>query len=131
MSNQKKTLQLGMNPSTASGRLNKDLLFAFIEAAGHKCFRCGEDLTRDTFSIEHKEAWLDSTNPVGLFFDLGNIAYSHLTCNIKASRPSNKKYFTSEDKRLAKNEQERQRWVDLGTEAQQELRKGKYQKYGK
>lgn len=131
MSKQKKTLQLGMNPSTASGRLNKDLLFDFISKADHTCFRCGGELTRDTFSIEHKETWLDSSDPVALFFDLDNIAYSHLSCNISASRPNGKKYFTAEEKRIARNEQDRQRWADLGTEAQQELRKVKYQKHGK
>lgn len=86
MSKQKKTLQLGMNPSTASGRLVKDLLFDFVEKSGIKCYRCNGDLTRNTFSIEHKKPWLDSENPVELFFDLGNIAFSHLSCNASAAR---------------------------------------------
>jgi len=131
MSKQKKTQQLGMNPSTASGRLNKDLLFDFISKAGHTCFRCGGELTRDTFSIEHKETWLDSEQPVELFFDLGNIAYSHLSCNVKASRVTNKIYNTPEEKRVARNKRERQVWADLGTEAQQKRRKEKYGKHGK
>lgn len=86
MSKQKKTLQLGMNPSTASGRLVKDTLFKLAVDAGHKCYRCGKDLIRDTFSIEHKEPWLDSEDPAGMFFDQDNIAFSHLSCNVKESR---------------------------------------------
>lgn len=86
----KKHTQLGMNPGTASGRLVKDLLFKFAVEAGHKCHRCGGELVRETFSIEHKEPWLDSEDPVGLFFDLGNVAFSHLKCNVGASRRPNK-----------------------------------------
>ena len=98
MSKQKKTLQLGMNPSTASGRLVKDTLFRLAVELGHKCFQCGEDLERDSFSIEHKEPWLDSTNPKATFFDQDNIAFSHLSCNIGQGRrgttpcPSNAAY---------------------------------------
>lgn len=86
MSKDKKSLQLGINSSTASGRLVKDLLFKFAVDLGHKCFQCGEDLTRDTFSVEHKEPWLDSEDPRGKFFDLENIAFSHISCNSGAAR---------------------------------------------
>lgn len=78
--------QLGMNPSTASNRLVKDLLFSLAVEAGHKCFQCGGVLTRDTFSIEHKTPWLHSDDPVKTYFDLGNIGFSHLSCNIGAAR---------------------------------------------
>lgn len=81
----RKKQQLGMNPSTASAKLIKDLLFDFVIKSGHKCFRCGGILTRDTFSIEHKVSWLNSDNPLKLFFDINNIAYSHLVCNVAAS----------------------------------------------
>lgn len=82
--------QLGMNPGTASNRLVKDLLFDFIIRAGHKCFQCGKELKRDNFSIEHKKPWLYSENPTELYFDLNNIAYSHLKCNCSSSRRMNK-----------------------------------------
>lgn len=82
----KKAQQLGMNPSTASGRLVKDLLFKFIIDAGNKCHRCGGELTRETFSIEHIENWLDSDDPIKLYFDLSNIAFSHKSCNFSAAR---------------------------------------------
>lgn len=85
MKKDKKSLQLGMNRSTAGHRLVKDLLFEHV-AKHHKCYQCGGELTRETFSVEHKVPWLDSEDPVGLFFDLNNITFSHLSCNSSAAR---------------------------------------------
>ena len=60
---------LGINVSTASNKLVKDLLFNFIvETNKDICFRCGLVLTRDNFSIEHKESWRLSTKPKETFF---------------------------------------------------------------
>lgn len=85
----KKSEQLGMNPSTASGRLIKDLLWNFINLQGmNTCHHCGKEMTRETFSIEHVIPWLDSEDPVGLYFDLDNIKFSHLACNCKAAKRS-------------------------------------------
>lgn len=76
-----------MNPSTASGRLVKDILWSFIvKNCQDTCCKCGNQMTRETFSIEHVKPWLDSDNPVGLYFDLDNISFSHLTCNIADAR---------------------------------------------
>jgi len=75
----KKQMQLGMNPSTASGRLVKDTLWRFIvEANQDNCFQCGEKMERENFSVEHKTPWLDSDDPLFLFFDQNNISFSHL-----------------------------------------------------
>ncbi len=82
----KKQQQLGMNPSTASGRLTRDLLFKFASKAGEVCFHCRQPLDRETFSVEHKLPWLDSDDPKGRFFNLDNIAFSHQACNYKAAR---------------------------------------------
>jgi hypothetical protein len=50
------------------------------------CCRCGQRIkSLDTFSIEHIEPWLDSNDPVEKFFDLDNIAFSHIKCNIDAA----------------------------------------------
>ena len=82
---EKKKILLGMNPSTASARLVKDLLWNFVKRSGHsKCYRCGIDMNRDTFSIEHKDAWMDSLDPVSSFFSIENIDYSHISCNVSA-----------------------------------------------
>jgi len=83
----KKKEQLSMNPSTASGRLTKDILWGLlIETSKDTCCKCHEKMTRDTFSIEHLVPWLDSEDPVGLYFDLNNISFSHLSCNVADAR---------------------------------------------
>lgn len=83
----KKAQQLGMNPSTASHRLIKDLLYYYgVDQTDTVCFHCGKFMSREEFSIEHKTPWLDSDNPVGLYFDLENVTFSHLSCNSGARR---------------------------------------------
>lgn len=68
---------------TAANRLRKAILFDLVCRLGldvcHHCEKKIEDI--DNFSIEHKTPWLDSDDPVGLFFDMENIAFSHLKCN--------------------------------------------------
>lgn len=88
-SNKKKNDQLGMPVGTASNRLRKMIIFDYVQKCGHdKCFQCGEKIDNiDNFSIEHKVPYLDSEDPVKLFFDIDNIAFSHLSCNSRASRP--------------------------------------------
>ena len=87
-STRKKKEQLGINPSTASAVLKKNLMFRMARQLGDDyCFHCGARIcTVQEFSIEHKVPWLDSDDPEGLFFDLNNIAFSHLRCNIQAAK---------------------------------------------
>ena len=89
--NKRKSEQLGINFGTASGRLRKDVMFHLLQKHGENvCYRCKEFIeTVKELSIEHKRAWLDSEDPVGLFFDLENVAFSHLSCNISESRTRN------------------------------------------
>lgn len=86
--NKLKAEQLGVDPGTAAGKLRKSLLFSLIkELERNYCFQCGALIENENeLSIEHKIPWLHSDEPQKLFFDLTNIAYSHLSCNIKASR---------------------------------------------
>jgi len=72
---------LGMNHSTAASKLRKMLLFKYVKLAGHDtCYKCGSKIESiDDFSIEHKKPWLYE-NP-NLFWDLDNIAFSHMRCN--------------------------------------------------
>lgn len=73
--------QLGMNPATASGRLVKDLLFKMILDTGqNRCHYCDAEMTRETFNITHKDKWLDSKDPLGLYFDLDNVTFAHAIC---------------------------------------------------
>lgn len=119
----KKAEQLGMNPSTAANRLVKDLLWNFVLNTGNNyCCRCGQEMSREDFSIEHKIPWLDSENPVEMFFDIRNIGYSHQKCNRKDARTPNKKYFTDDEKREAKNKwlKEKRIYCPLKRKAQYE-----------
>jgi len=84
--NEKKQEQLGMPFGTANAKLRKMILFQLVQEC-HKdiCYRCNKKITDiKTFSIEHKEHWLD--NSVELFWDLENIAFSHLSCNVADAR---------------------------------------------
>ena len=117
-----------MNPSTASGRLVKDLLWDMIVQLDKDiCFHCNKPMQRDNFSIEHKKPWLDSEDPVGLYFDLDNISFSHLKCNFERARKPNKIY---EDSLERGRESSKRYWNSLSKEQQKELRKRKYHKYG-
>ena len=97
----KKRNQLGMNPSTASQRLARDLLYRYaVELHDLPCHHCNQRMTRETFSIEHIVPWLDSDDPVGLYFDLDNISFSHDSCNKAAARrPNRMGHNTSEWRR--------------------------------
>lgn len=88
LSNRKKTEQLGMPIGTASGRLRKSLILKLLKEANQNiCFQCGGEIVSESeLSIEHKIPYLDSEDPVKLFFDLENVAFSHLICNTRASR---------------------------------------------
>ena len=79
----RKDALLGMPHGTACNKLRKALLFMYVTAAGHDyCFRCSKRIERvEHLSIEHKAPWLSSANPRIAFFDLDNIAFSHLSCN--------------------------------------------------
>lgn len=92
--NEKKTDQLGMPIGTASNRLRKLIIFSLLKQTGKNfCFQCGAEIESEKqLSIEHKIPWLDSENPISLFFDLENIAFSHLSCNSSAARPRETKH---------------------------------------
>jgi hypothetical protein len=87
-SNSKKAKQLGKPFGTASNKLRKEILFHYVKLANHNfCFQCKEEIVNiNEFSIDHKVPYLDSHDPKLLFSDINNIAFSHLSCNIKASR---------------------------------------------
>ena len=71
--------------SAARNQLIKSLLFQELLKREEKCFRCGKSMTIDNYTIDHKEPWRNKPDAVELFFDLENIAYSHLKCNSKAT----------------------------------------------
>ena len=73
---EKKSAQLGMPHGTASINF---------------CYRCKEEiLSVEDVTIDHKIPWLDSEDPSGMFFDIENIDFSHLSCNCGNARQKNK-----------------------------------------
>lgn len=80
-SNVGKSLTLGMPFGTACNRLRKNVLFRLLKKLSENvCFKCGQliDIV-DDLSIEHKLPW--EGRSAELFWDLENIAFSHLHCN--------------------------------------------------
>lgn len=78
--------QLGMPRGTASNRLRKMVLFDVLKR--HKenvCVRCKNEIgSVEELSIEHIKPW--EHEDTALFWDLTNIAFSHLSCNCAAAR---------------------------------------------
>lgn len=75
--------QLGVAYSTARSMLYKIIIFDLVRAANlNSCYRCGKviDCIED-FSVDHKVEWMHQSNAKELYFDLLNIAFSHLRCN--------------------------------------------------
>lgn len=102
--NQKKDALLGEPHGTAANRLRKMLLFKYVVLAGHgNCHRCGRPIESvEKLSVEHKTAWQSAPDPRSVFFDIDDIAFSHLTCNVVAGVSWNKRYSTREEWRQAK-----------------------------
>lgn len=89
--NEKKAKKLGMPLGTAQARLRKMILFQLVQETGKDiCFKCGKKIELlEDLSIEHKIPWLHVN--ISLFWDLNNIAFSHLSCNINGAYQPNKK----------------------------------------
>ena len=100
--NQRKNEQLGMNAATAANKLRKLIMFKLLKDSNKNvCYRCGKTIDSvEELSIEHKIPWLHSDNPKELFFDIDNIAFSHLKCNLAASRKDIKHDDTYAEKAL-------------------------------
>lgn len=78
-----KSSQLGINFSTASNRLRRNVMFHLLCKTGENtCHRCGKKIEIvDDLSIDHKQDWMYAKNAKELFYDIDNIAYSHKRCN--------------------------------------------------
>jgi hypothetical protein len=84
-------MQLGMPYGTASQRLKKSLMLMLAQKCGMDiCCRCAQRISvAGELSIEHIEPWQDVD--AALFWDLNNIGFSHLSCNVAAARRPNRK----------------------------------------
>ena len=85
--NRKKYEMLGISVGAATHQLRKEILFSLVRETGKDvCYRCGKKIEdADNFSIEHKEPWQQAKDPKRAFYDLNNIAFSHLSCNAAAA----------------------------------------------
>lgn len=85
-SNIRKSEFLGIPHGTAQSKLRKMILFQLLKRLNENfCFQCGAEIERvEDLSIEHKKPWLNES--IDLFWDLDNIAFSHLSCNSGAAR---------------------------------------------
>lgn len=88
MSNQKKNETLGMPHGTACHRLRKMILFKLLlKLEENVCVKCHLPIeVVEDLSIEHLKPWEGIS--AELFWDLDNIAFSHLKCN-RPDRPDN------------------------------------------
>lgn len=120
-SNALKDKLLGEPHGTATSRLRKSVLFKYVKIAGHDiCHRCAQKIEHlDDLSIDHITSWQSAVDPVNSFFDLNNISFSHLTCNVNArdksrfiSRHAGKRFchngheFTEENTKLVSSGRE-------------------------
>jgi len=92
----------GMSVGAANNKLRKQIMFDLAKRLNlHFCYRCGHEIVHvDQFSVEHMNAWRIASDPVVAFFDLNNIAFSHLRCNSAAARRSpQKKYADAKERK--------------------------------
>tara|TARA_X000001388_G_C2164673_1_gene97515 strand:+ start:33 stop:617 length:585 start_codon:yes stop_codon:yes gene_type:complete len=84
--NKKVAKFLGMNKSTAMNRLRKMVMFEMMKKLGmDRCYQC-KFLIKDVseLSLEHIKPWIWKDK--NLFWDMDNIAFSHLACNSSAGQ---------------------------------------------
>ena len=130
--NSVKSKALGMSHGTAANRLRKMILFSLVcQLELNICYRCDKEiLTVSDLSIEHKEPWLQAKNPVKNFFDLDNIAFSHLSCNSGARHCPHKVHKTREHKIVAENTKRKEKRRSMPVEHRQAERRARYLKFG-
>ena len=99
--NKKKNELLGIPFGTACSRLRKLILFNLAQKLKMDiCYRCKKPITTvDRFSIDHKDPWASSKNPIKAFFDVNKIAFSHIGCNTGARYSPIKKYTNSKERK--------------------------------
>jgi hypothetical protein len=89
--NLKKEATLGMGFGKATQRLRKMILFSLVvRLKENHCFVCSKVIDKvEDLSIEHKLPW--EGRSAELFWDLNNIAFSHLRCNRPHAYGTNRK----------------------------------------
>lgn len=90
--NRTKDRLLGIPHGTANNKLRKNIIFYLANLCRMlSCYRCKQEIESvDDLSIEHMTPWQGAPDPKVAFFDISNIAFSHLKCNI-ATRETGRK----------------------------------------
>lgn len=130
MSNREKAKALGMSHGAAANKLRKMILFDLVCRLGlNVCYQCGEKIADIAdLSIEHKVPWLRANDPVQVYFDLGNIAFSHLSCNIRASTTPGKKYYNKDEKKTGRANSDRKYYYNVSPEERKKKRRARYER---
>ncbi len=133
MSNKIKSEALGMSHGTAANRLRKNILFDLICRLGlNFCHQCGTEIeSAPNLSIEHKTPWLRADKPIDAFFDLDNIAFSHLSCNAGAATRVNKTDMSRAEYRASFNEYQREYRNLMSPEKRRVKRRERYLRTGR
>jgi hypothetical protein len=121
-----KTKLLGMPFGTAAHRLRKLVMFDLVKKCSLSvCYRCGKEIQdADELSIEHKNGWQLTEDPHKAFFNLEDIGFSHLRCNVSAAAHPNQIY----PNRKAKKYAERRKPVALAKKAIRNANRNRRQK---
>jgi len=129
MSNRIKSQALGMSHGKAANKLRKIILFSFICYLNlNKCYRCEKQIKDiEDLSIEHKTAWLHAEDPYETFFDLNNIAFSHLKCNIRGDNEPYPEHLKGAKLNSARH---KRHWLKMSLEERKKNRRKRYIKYG-
>jgi hypothetical protein len=108
--NQIKADVLGESWGAANSKLRKSILFHLAGLLDFlECYRCGHLIEHiNDFSIEHKKSWMSSSTPIEDFYDIDNISFSHIRCNVGAANSSRKKYESETIKRKAFRERRKE-----------------------
>lgn len=85
---------LGMPYGTAQNKLRKQIMFRLAQKLdSHYCFQCEDAIdSADNLSVEHMKPWFPDPD---LYWDLDNIAFSHLSCNSGARRREKSQHGTA------------------------------------
>lgn len=72
---------------TATYKLYRLVIWSLLQELGRAiCYRCNGPLIEGEFHLDHKQPWRYTEDPIGLFFDLNNVAFSHPKCNLTARK---------------------------------------------
>lgn len=80
---QQKNNMLGDSYQKLTAQLRKAVLLHYITLAGHHvCSRCGIPITDPVqLSLDHVVPWMHESDALKLFTDIGNVRFSHTSCN--------------------------------------------------